>query len=98
LLLHKGITQWFDKFSPSYLTYLGYPLLITPQHAKQAAASLLPKLRQMHGFLSLRHLTDRGKVTALNSLFFSRLWHVLRMVPLPSSFFKDARLALSSFI
>ncbi|SAM09002.1 hypothetical protein [Absidia glauca] len=80
-LSQYDIHQWFDKFSSSYLTYLGYPLLYT--HAQ----SLLSKIHQIHGLLSLRRLTYRDKVTARNSIFSSKLWHILRLVPsqFPSS-------------
>lgn len=97
-LSQYNIHQWFDKFSSSYLTYLGYPLLYTPAHQASLARSLLSKIHQIHGFLSLRRLTYRGKVTACNSIFSSRLWHILRLVPLPVSFFNAAQKALSSFI
>jgi hypothetical protein len=98
VLQANDITQWFDKHSPSYLTYLGYPLVYTTGHLKVYASTLLAKINKIHHFLSLRHLTYKGKVTVCNALFSSKLWHVLRLVPLPKWFFKSLRASLAKFI
>lgn len=97
-LTSHNITQWFDQSSRNYIIYLGFPLLYTPQHLDHVAHLLLTKINAVHGHLTLRNLTYRGKVTVCNSLFSSRLWHILRLVPLPPWFYKNARSALAKFI
>ncbi|ORZ04656.1 hypothetical protein BCR42DRAFT_338589 [Absidia repens] len=78
-----SITQWFDKHTPTYLTYLGFPLLYPKGHREVFARSLITKINQTHYHLSFCHLTYKGRVTVCNSLFTSKIWHTLRLTPLP---------------
>ncbi|OAD72120.1 hypothetical protein PHYBLDRAFT_170015 [Phycomyces blakesleeanus NRRL 1555(-)] len=44
-----------------------------------------------------RSLSIRGRATVLNSLILSKLWHVLRVVTVPLSFFRRLRSIMSKF-
>ena len=43
-------------------------------------------------------MSVRGRVTVLNSLILSKLWHVLRVVTVPLSFFDSLRSIASAFV
>ncbi|KAG1469191.1 hypothetical protein G6F56_003395 [Rhizopus delemar] len=85
LQLPQPITSWHDRSSPSALIYLGYPVYSSVVQRNQFIDQLLLKVKTAYDIHSSRSLSIRGRVTVLNTLIFSRLWHVLRAVPLTST-------------
>ncbi|KAL9540001.1 hypothetical protein PS6_010957 [Mucor atramentarius] len=94
LLTPHGITAWHDRTSNSStpLIYLRYP--ICPSHTQHNFAcqqfyNTINAATQIH---PQHHLSNRGCVTVLNSLIYSRLWHVMRL----TTFCKAQLLSLRS--
>lgn len=79
-LLHShGITAWHDRTSSSPLTYLGYPICSSITQRNIAFQKLYDSIRNDTHLHSQRNLSIRGRVTVLNSLIYSKLWHALRL-------------------
>ncbi|KAG1464209.1 hypothetical protein G6F56_005130 [Rhizopus delemar] len=85
LQLPQPITSWHDRSSPSALIYLGYPVYSSVVQRNQFIDQLLLKVKTACDIHSSRSLSIRGRVAVLNTLIFSRLWHVLCVVPLTST-------------
>ncbi|ORE02871.1 hypothetical protein BCV72DRAFT_214371, partial [Rhizopus microsporus var. microsporus] len=71
--------------SPQSLVYLGYPVYTNVAQRNSLVDQLLLKVQAACTLHSQRSLSIRSRVTALNTLLFSKLWHVLHVLPLPSA-------------
>ena len=80
------------------VTYLGYPLFSSTVQRDYFLNSLLDKIRRACDIHRGRLLSVRGWVTVLNSLKLSKLWHVLRVVSVPLSFFGEVCSIISAFV
>ncbi|KAK4516930.1 uncharacterized protein ATC70_000258 [Mucor velutinosus] len=94
----QGITSWHDNSSTSALNYLGYGLFSNQQQRSSLVASLISSIQDSCQLHSTRNLTIRGRITVLNSLILSKLWHILRLVTLTKSEFSSIQSIISSFI
>ena len=92
------ITQWHDSSSVGPVVYLGYPLYTTPIQRDFFLSSLLEKIKKACDIHRSRQFSVRGRATIVNSLILSKLWHILRVVSVPLSFFGDLRTIISSFV
>lgn len=61
-------------------------------------SQLFDKIRQSCQLHSQRHLSIRGRATVLNTLIFSKLWHVIRFFTFTTSELATLRGIGSSFI
>ncbi|KAG0972936.1 hypothetical protein G6F28_013793 [Rhizopus arrhizus] len=77
--LSPPITSWHDKSALSPLIYLGYPVYCSVTQRNQFVDQLLTKVKLSCQIHSQRSLSIRGRVTVLNTLIYSKLWHVLRV-------------------
>lgn len=75
----KGIASWHDKKSTEPLIYLGYPICSSKLQQANFANSIISQLRQYCQQHVQRNLTLRGRATILNSLLYSKIWHVMRI-------------------
>ncbi|CEP08875.1 hypothetical protein [Parasitella parasitica] len=97
--LHRhNITSWHDARSPSPVRYLGFPLYTSIAQRDVFLKQLLETIQQGCLIHQQRGLSVRGRATVLNSLLLSKLWHVLRVVTVPVSFFQSINSAMSSFL
>ena len=85
-----GICSWFDTYSPKALVYLGYPLYHTLIQRDTFLEQLLSKINSCN-IHAQRSLSIRGRATIVNILILSTLWRVLRVCPVPKSFFRNLR-------
>jgi len=92
LLTSHGITAWHDRTSSTPLIYLGYPICSSHTQRNFAYQQLYNTINTATQIHSQRHLSIRGRVTVLNSLIYSRLWHVMRL----TTFTKAQLLSLRS--
>ncbi|GAN06991.1 conserved hypothetical protein [Mucor ambiguus] len=97
-LASKGITSWHDNTSSTSLTYLGYGLFSNLQQRSSFIDNLISTIRTSCQLHSARNLTLRGRVTVLNSLILSKLWHVLRLVTFLPFEFASIQSIISSFV
>lgn len=98
LLASHSISTWHDRSSPSPLRYLGFQLYSNLTQRNFAFTTLLQSLRNICHLYMQRNLSLRGRVTVINTLIFSKLWHVLRLSPLTQAQFQQLRSLASSFI
>ncbi|KAK4518783.1 uncharacterized protein ATC70_009006 [Mucor velutinosus] len=92
LLSSYGITAWHDRTSTTPLIYLGYPICSSITQRNVAFQKLYDSIRNAIAIHSQRNISIRGRVTILNSLIYSKLWHVLRL----TTFTKAQLLSLRS--
>lgn len=79
-LLQHNIHQWHDRNSVDPIIYLGYPLATTVKQRDRFLSALTSKIETACKIHSQRSLSIRGRVTILNVLILSKLWHVLRVL------------------
>ncbi|CEP20204.1 hypothetical protein [Parasitella parasitica] len=96
--LQHNITAWHDARSPTSVRYLGFPLYIYIAQRNVFLEQLLDKVRQGCLIHQQRGLSVRGRSTVLNSLILSKLWHILRVITVPVSFFNSINSVIPSFI
>ena len=92
------IRQLFDYHSPDPVIYLGYPLATSTKQRNNFLDRLVDTIRIACDIHSQRSLSIRGRALIVNSLILSRLWHVLRVVSVPGSFFSQVKSLISKFI
>ena len=97
-LLSKNITSWHDRSSPTPIRYLGYPLCSSVTQRNVAFCRIADTIRQSCFIHSQRQLSPRGRATVLNSLIYSKLWHVLRLSTFTNSQMSIIRSIGSSFV
>jgi len=77
----SGISSWHDQNATAPIIYLGYPICSSTAQKNSYFDALLTRLRDFCRLHSVRNLTFRGRVTVLNSLLFSKVWHIARLFP-----------------
>ncbi|KAG0169397.1 hypothetical protein DFQ29_009697, partial [Apophysomyces sp. BC1021] len=85
-LSRYDIQQRHDCRAPQALVYLGFPLVSSTLQRDTFLEKLLQKIKHACNIHRQRRLSVLGRATVLNTLIFSTLWHVLRVVPVPESF------------
>ncbi|CDH60003.1 hypothetical protein RO3G_01473 [Lichtheimia corymbifera JMRC:FSU:9682] len=90
--------QWLDASSTEAVRYLGYPLYHTADQLASFLDLLKLKLLRHTNILKERRLSLRGASTVANSLLLSRLWHILRVTPVPHHWLSEMKSIVLSFI
>lgn len=97
-LTSLNIFSWHDCRSSTPVVYLGFPLYSSTQQRDFFLERLLRKITGACQIHKQRCLSVRGRSTVVNSLTLSKLWHVVRVVTVPMSFFKSVQSIISNFI
>lgn len=84
-LINFNIRKWYDRSSSIPLRYLGFPMCFSTNQRNTFFTNLLDKIKSACLIHAERNLSIRGRVTVLNSLILSRLWHALRIFHLNKS-------------
>jgi exonuclease III len=74
--------KWYDSDSETCPRYLGYPLSLRSKHQNQFVEKIIAKMSESITQLKTRNLSMIGKALVMNSLVTSKLWHLIRIVPL----------------
>ena len=90
--------QWHDRHSSTAVRYLGYPLYHNDAQLFNFLDNIKSKIARHAQLLKARHLSIRGASTVANSLLLSRLWHVMRVIPLPQQWKQDIQRIVRSFL
>ncbi|CDH59996.1 hypothetical protein RO3G_01611 [Lichtheimia corymbifera JMRC:FSU:9682] len=90
--------QWHDSQNPTAVRYLGYPLYHTKAQLWNFLDDLKSKIARHAQILKSRNLSLRGASTVANSLLLSRLWHIMRVVPVPQEWRKEIQNIVQSFL
>jgi hypothetical protein len=97
-LQDQGIHQWHDKNSLAPLIYLGYAICSSPSQRAAHAQAIISKLKKQCQIFSARSLTYRSKVTIMNTLIYSKLWHMIRLFSFSNSEFQQLQQIAAAFI
>jgi hypothetical protein len=92
------IHQMHDRSSTDPVTYLGYPICSSLSQRNLAFQQLYKSIQQCIHIHSQRNLSIRGRATVLNTLIFSKLWHVMRNFIFTKNQLLSLRSLGSSFI
>ncbi|KAG0848498.1 hypothetical protein G6F17_011598 [Rhizopus arrhizus] len=79
----QGITTWHDHNSTSAIRYLGFPIYSSIARRNAFVNELTLKIQRACALQSQRNLSFRGRVTVMNTLIYSKLWYVLRLLSVP---------------
>lgn len=90
--------NWHDKSSSSSVTYLGYPLYSSSKQRDLFLETLEKKIDTHINILKVRNLSIRGRALVANSLILSRLWHILRVTPVPHSWLLKIKSKIYNYI
>ncbi|KAG0740106.1 hypothetical protein G6F57_012523 [Rhizopus arrhizus] len=82
-LQEQGVTSWHDSSTSVPVRYLGFVFYSSNSQRDHYLGSLVQKIQNACNIHSQRQLSYRGRVTVLNSLIYSKLWYVLRLLPVP---------------
>lgn len=80
------------------MIYLGYPVYTSAAQRNSFVDQLLLKVQTACTLHTQRSLSIRGRVTVLNTMLFSKLWHVLRVLSLASAQRQRFREVASAFL
>ncbi|CDH61168.1 hypothetical protein RO3G_01611 [Lichtheimia corymbifera JMRC:FSU:9682] len=91
-------SQWHDSTHPTALRYLGYPLWHNNTQLQHYLTEVKGKVARHASILKARNLSLRGAGMVANSLLLSKLWHVLRVVPVPTGWLDEVKQIIRSFL
>jgi hypothetical protein len=97
-LLANHITQWHDCSPSVPLIYLDFPMYTSTSQRDAFLEGLLQRIAQGCRVHSQRSLSVRARVTVLNNLILSKLWHVLRLTSVPIHFLTKIKSLIFSFL
>lgn len=84
--------------SPEATVYLGFPIFHNEDQLAGFLSKLLNKI-EIHGtILSNRNLSILGKALVANTLFLSKIWHVLRVISPPRAWIKKCEQVVRKFV
>lgn len=90
--------KWFDSHSTGYIKYLGYPIWFATHQRDVFVAELIGKIQSLTASLGSRQVSLYGKANIANTLILSKLWHILRVVPLPQDILKKITFIVYQFV
>jgi endonuclease/exonuclease/phosphatase family metal-dependent hydrolase len=93
----RGIS-YHTAASTHAVRYLGYPLHSSPSQLNLYLTRIKNVLYLKCCQLKSRGLSVRGLALITNSLVFSKLWHLLRVTPVPKYWLNDIRSMASKFL
>ncbi|KAK4509867.1 uncharacterized protein ATC70_007171 [Mucor velutinosus] len=89
---------WHDESSTGSVRYLGYPLYHTDVQLAHFLDTITVKVQRQYNSLTKRQLSIRDKGLVANSLLLSRLWHILRVVVVPSKWLEEIQRIVRQYI
>ena len=98
MLNANRILQWHDNKDPTAAIYLGYPLTSSTQQMSSYLDSIITKVKRHADILAQRGLSIQGRSVVANSLLLSRIWHSIRILCPPQSFFQRIRSIIIKFL
>ncbi|KAG1048844.1 hypothetical protein G6F43_008790 [Rhizopus delemar] len=92
------ILQWHDNKDSTAAIYLGYPLTSSTQQMSNYLDSIITKVKRHADILAQRGLSIQGHSMVANSLLLSCIWHSIRILCPPQSFFQRIRSVIIKFL
>jgi len=89
---------WHDRHASTAARYLGYPIYSSTNQLQSFWEGLTAKLELHCRVLSSRRLTIRGTSLLCNSIIFAKVWHVLRVTPIPKAWLTRLDQIARSFV
>lgn len=101
-LIFMGYHSWkfaiFDNSSPGYIKYLGYPIWFSNQQWDIYISELIGSFTALVDIYSIRQVSLYGKANISNTIILSKLWYVIRAVPLPKDTLKKLNSIIYQFV
>ncbi|KAI8085497.1 hypothetical protein BDF21DRAFT_450872 [Thamnidium elegans] len=97
-IVRTSSIDYHTTASPDAVRYLGYPLYSNQQQLDSFLQTIENKIGNHAFLLKDRHLSVRGSSLIANSLLLSRLWHILRVVPVPNKRLFSIRQVVRKFV
>lgn len=97
-ILQTQRMRWFDSNSTGHLAYLGFPIWFTVPQRESFANEMLSHLDSVLASHSTRSISMYAKARIANVLVLTKLWHVIRITPLPKAFFQQVKSRVHKFI
>ncbi|SAM07716.1 hypothetical protein [Absidia glauca] len=91
------VNKWYSEADPLPLSYLGYPLLYSRNQGHSLLSKLVVSISRSTQLHNQRQLSILGRATVTNTLILSKLWHILRLVPIPLRFLAQIRSIIIRF-
>ena len=90
--------KWHDHTENHPIIQLGYPLYSKANQLQTFLDQLENKILRHMNILKGRYLSIQGASAVTNSLLLSKLWHVLRVVPAPTTWLDKMKQYVRSFL
>ena len=90
--------EWHDSSSVGAVRYLGYPLYSSKAQLNHFLDGVKVKVSRHANILRERHLSIRGAGLVANSLLLSKVWHLLRVVPVPDVWLKEIQQIVRKYL
>jgi hypothetical protein len=90
--------EWHDSTSIGSVRYLGYPLYHTDVQLLHFLDAIKVKLERHANMLRQRHLSIRGTGLVANSLLLSKVYHLLRVVPVPDKWLLEVKVVIRKYL
>jgi hypothetical protein len=90
--------EWHDLSSTGAVRYLGYPLYHNNAQLLDYLDAITVKVQRHAQLLKQRHLSVRGAGLVANSLLMSKVWHILRVVPVPQSWLHGIKKVVREYL
>ncbi|KAK4521006.1 uncharacterized protein ATC70_006890 [Mucor velutinosus] len=97
-IVHNQRMRWYDASSTGHLPYLGFPIWFTIRQREAFTSSMLQKIASAFEPHRQRNLSMYGRATIANVLVLTKLWHILRITPLPKAFFHQVQSLVHQFL
>ncbi|CAO3629834.1 unnamed protein product [Mucor hiemalis] len=98
LLVQNGISKYYHNKSPEPFRYLGFYMVYTVQQRSVIQDRLLEIVKERIRAYSTRHLSSRGRVTAINTLIMTKIWYTLRILMPTVAFFNQLRVLIYKYV
>jgi hypothetical protein len=90
--------RWYNRYSSGYLKYLGYPICFSTSQRDEFYEEMKGKMESQLWYYRSRQLSMYGRAHVANVMILSKLWHILRILPVTKGFLQDVNSLIYQFI
>jgi hypothetical protein len=90
--------KWYDSHSTGYIKYLGYPIWFATHQRDVFVSEITGQILSLTEIYGSRQVSLYGKANIANTIILSKLWHVIRVVPLPKDVLKKLKSLIYQFV
>ncbi|KAK4512322.1 uncharacterized protein ATC70_003020 [Mucor velutinosus] len=90
--------KWYDSTSTGFIKYLGYPIWFCSQERDVYIAKLLGNITTAIERFAARQVSLYSRENIANTMILSKLWHAIRIVPLPKDVVKKITSVIYQYV